>query len=377
MSRVFYFGEVDFLENRSAAVLRILNNCKAIHLTGQYLPVLVGYSNFSSNSFESFSILNLRRGSNLITKFFLYLIRGLSVSFKLFNKVKKGDIVIYYGSSFRVLFPLFLLSKIKRFPLLVDLVEWYDYRNLPFGKFGPLSLDVEICLKFLVPRVSGLIVISSYLENYFKRFKIPCIKVPILLEERENINTKKKGLNSLNLVYAGYAGKKDLIGHVIQAVTNLNISGYRIYFHIFGMTKEEVKLEFGDFNECFILAKGRVSREDVAVGYCNSDFSVLFRPNLKFTNAGFPTKFVESISFGLPVIGNLTSDLSVYLIDEYNGFVSENISLNSIESVLLKAFHLNEVAYFEMKKNSFNSFKSNFLPVLYKSEFNKFLSGLK
>ena len=38
------------------------------------------------------------------------------------------------------------------------------------------------------------------------------------------------------------------------------------------------------------------------------------------TMAGFPTKFVESISCGTPVITNKTSDLDKYLVESKNGF---------------------------------------------------------
>ena len=46
------------------------------------------------------------------------------------------------------------------------------------------------------------------------------------------------------------------------------------------------------------------------------------------TMAGFPTKFVESISCGVPVIMNDTSDIRQYLSDGKNGILIELSSDN-------------------------------------------------
>lgn len=52
-----------------------------------------------------------------------------------------------------------------------------------------------------------------------------------------------------------------------------------------------------------------------------ADFSILLRPDERFTRAGFSTKFVESLSLGVPVMANLTGDIGTYLTDGQEGIV--------------------------------------------------------
>ena len=56
-----------------------------------------------------------------------------------------------------------------------------------------------------------------------------------------------------------------------------------------------------------MLAHGDVQR---LVG--STDFSILVRQPCRTSQAGFPTKFVESFACGTPVIANLTSDFFLH-----------------------------------------------------------------
>jgi glycosyltransferase involved in cell wall biosynthesis len=56
------------------------------------------------------------------------------------------------------------------------------------------------------------------------------------------------------------------------------------------------------------------------------DFSILLRPNLRFAQAGFPTKLVESLALGVPVICNLTSDIGRYVHDGREGIIVRDSS---------------------------------------------------
>src|SRR5688572_22845296 len=74
--KIIYVGEVDFAENRSAAAVRILNNCKSIALNPDFDVKVVGYSNTASLLCEGFQIFNVKRGRTLISKTFYYLLRS-------------------------------------------------------------------------------------------------------------------------------------------------------------------------------------------------------------------------------------------------------------------------------------------------------------
>ena len=57
---------------------------------------------------------------------------------------------------------------------------------------------------------------------------------------------------------------------------------------------------------------------------------------------GFPTKFVESLSVGTPVIGNLTGDLASYLVDAETGVVCLDWSVQELEHGFEKALAMSD-----------------------------------
>ena len=66
-----------------------------------------------------------------------------------------------------------------------------------------------------------------------------------------------------------------------------------------------------------------------------ADFTVLMRPNKRYTNAGFPTKLVESLASGVPVIANLTSDIGWAVRDGREGLKVDDYSAASLAATLL------------------------------------------
>ena len=67
--------------------------------------------------------------------------------------------------------------------------------------------------------------------------------------------------------------------------------------------------------------------------------------------AGFPTKFSESISCGVPVITTQTSDLSDYLQDGITGFWLEK----DIEKSVNKIFKTKDIQNLKRMKKNINS----------------------
>ena len=64
---------------------------------------------------------------------------------------------------------------------------------------------------------------------------------------------------------------------------------------------------------------GRVSHSEALAIVASSNYSIIIREPTRKNNAGFPTKFVESISLGTPVLCNKFSDVDRYLTDNQNG----------------------------------------------------------
>ena len=377
---ICYVGEFDFGINQCAATVRIINNCKSINNIDGFNVTILGYSNSKFIEFERFPIYNTKKGEWLISKLFYFIFRGLDFIFLLNKKISKTDVVVYYGSSSRILLPLIFYCRLKKIKLVVDTVEWYDYSHLPLGKWGPFSLDVHFSMTKLIPMADGVIAISSYLEEYYITKNLKTVRVPILVDENEIDCESSENVvfnpNYLHLIYAGYAGKKDLIFNVIKAVDLINKSRKVVEFHILGMTESDLIRVYEKPISDAIIVHGKMSREKVRIFLRGADFSVLYRPIERYAMAGFPTKFVESLSNGLPVLANLTSDLQWYLIDGFNGFISIDYSVESIKITIEKALKLKKEDWFTMRENAENSAKEYFGINNFSSKFQSFFENL-
>jgi glycosyltransferase involved in cell wall biosynthesis len=164
--------------------------------------------------------------------------------------------------------------------------------------------------KKLIP---NSINISTYLDS--KKSKNSII-IPPLIDKKDSKwqETAQKPIedNRITLIYAGDIGdSKDNLEEVIQFLGNQK--NQNLSLNIAGITKEAFIAKYGSsiltHSIYSINFFGRVSHEEVIALTKKADYCIFIRPNNLVTKAGFPTKFVESLACGTPVITNLTSDI--------------------------------------------------------------------
>lgn len=378
MKEVFYIGEFDF-NRKNASAVRIINNCKALLEYGNIGIKIIGYSDVSCFKEGDLSVINVPRGKNLLLKLFFYIFRSFFVIHLLEKNIEKPDVLIYYGASARILLPLIIYSKVRQIKIVADIVEWQDYSHLPFGKFGPVALDVYLCLTHLIPRCDGVIAISSFLCNHFKNRGLPTIRIPVLVDTQHNNPSESISdfdKNCLNLIYAGFPGQKDLLFNAIDAIEQLASEGILIKLHVLGPTKKQLeRLGRNRFSDA-IICYGQIAQDKVAFFLEQADFSVLLRPDKRYAHAGFPTKFVESIKAGLPVIANYTSDLSLFLKDGYNGFVVGDCSANALITKIKYILSTYKGTFCQLRINARQTAVEHFDYRLFSKELGDFISHL-
>jgi glycosyltransferase involved in cell wall biosynthesis len=263
------------------------------------------------------------------------------------------DIIIVYSGYTPYLIKLIPWCNKNNVKLVFDAVEWYKPSTI-FGWVSPYQINIELAMRYLIPKVGNVISISSYLHQYFvgkncnSTIVPPSLNVKILPFNRHPNNTPVK------FIYAGTPGTKDLLNTVIEAVLNLYTGGYNIHFTVAGVNKTEslmykaVQLRsYDEVSKCIDFV-GTVSHEKVLSLVADSNYSILIRNYNRVSSAGFPTKFVESFSVGTPVIANLTSDLSKYLIHGETGFVCKDINSSGLESIIINAISASEEQYSKM-----------------------------
>lgn len=234
--------------------------------------------------------------------------------------------------------------------LLFDAVEWYEPAKRWQYLVSPYQWNIEWAMRHLVPKVDAVIAISQYLYDYYSRRGLPVAIVPPTTSAIAP--GEWHASSGLRLCYAGNPAHKDDLASVLQAVARLAFEGASIHLTVAGPEREEVMAMLGkrarrDYP--WLATPGMLSHFQVQQLVASVDFSILARKQCRTSQAGFPTKFVESFAAGTPVIANLTSDLHLHLRDGETGLVCQASDVDSIASTLERAMAMGDNARKRMR----------------------------
>jgi glycosyltransferase involved in cell wall biosynthesis len=260
--------------------------------------------------------------------------------------------VIVYGGGTQYAARLREWCSRNQIPLVADVVEWYSSRQMIGGFFSPVHLSAKGALRYYYPRCDGIIAISSFLERHFRARGCRVIRVPPTLDVRGlQPSGPSRDSGRLTLLYFGTPGRKDLLSNIIRGVDRANDDCDRLRLRIVGPTLDQIRALLGGETvpEC-VESLGRVPQEEVTDFLQAADFSVLLREPKRFAQAGFPTKFSESLANGVPVIANLTSDLKHYLSDGVEGLVCGDHSVETFAETLRRALRLSDATRSAMRE---------------------------
>lgn len=332
---LLYIGGFE-LPDKNAAAQRVISNAKALRELG-FTVVFLGVSHQKEASegilplkyFEGFEYYEIAYPRS-ITEWISYSI-GINFFKEIFNKYQamiKGVFLYNYPSiaSLRII----RIARENNINIFADCTEWYSYRKSnPLGIIK--TIDTELRMRFVNKRLDGVLAISKFLYTYYRK-DVPSFKVPPLVDVEDS---KWKPIplptqEPLRLVYAGSPGRKDRLDILVSAVNKCN---FQIDLRIIGIAQSDFlilypELKGIEFKNISFL--GRVSHKEALDEVKAASYTCFFRDINRVSVAGFPTKFVESISVGTPVITNKTSDISDYCAMLKGCILVEDISVSSI-----------------------------------------------
>lgn len=223
--------------------------------------------------------------------------------------------------------------------LIVDCTEWYKLNsNMPVW-----SLDSELRMRVVNPLAKNIIAISSYLENFYKNKGCTTVIIPALTSEPAMPPKMANANKDTVFCYCGDPGKKDLLPDIIRAFQRLYESRQDFKLEVVGLNKSQyirrynIDSDLSDVLDKFTNFHGFIPQQDAKRIVAKADFSVLLRHKERLSMAGFPTKFVDSMACGTPMIANITGDLGLYLQDGGNGFVVVDDSIDAFAIAAEKA----------------------------------------
>nr|WP_320059178.1 glycosyltransferase [uncultured Bacteroides sp.] len=362
---ILYIGGFE-LPDKNAAAQRVVTNAKILKMLG-YNVVFVGIDKSRKDKYDikdtesivyGFTSYSIKYPKSL--KDWRYYLSDISYLIELMKDVP--SVVIAYNYPALALFRLNSYCKKCNIPVIADCTEWYEPQGSIIFKTIK-GLDTFFRMRVLHPKLDGMIAISEYLYNFYSLKMKNVILLPPLVDKKQEkwceLKSESNERNTVDLVYAGSVGtgNKDRLDLIIDALA-LVYKRTAVYFKftILGLTLDQYcnvySVDGLPDNICDKISfKGRVSHIDALNTVCNSDFEIFLRDNNIANTAGFPTKFVESISCGTPVLTNLSTNLGVYLKNDFNGYILDNSSLECLADSLLVPLSMNKKSINKLKDN--------------------------
>ena len=301
---------------------------------------------FGSYSFAFFPYATSIIQRTKITKYYKFTIDIL-------KKESFLKAVIIYGSPVLSLYVRLLMTWCQKNGIAVisDCVDMIFTTGSGGLKDIVKKADMSYLKKKLYPQSDGIISISTYIESFYKKKGYSnIVVVPPITQIKENSNRNRS--DCVKMIYAGIpfnlipnidvCDMKDRLDLAIELFLALVDGGLKAKLKIFGITKNDYLLcvprhsELLKNNNC-ITFLGKTSNDRIENEMCISDFSILIRDKNPVTQSGFPTKFSESLSLGIPVITTDTSDILKYLVDGKNGFIVDSSINNRDVNKLLES----------------------------------------
>ena len=262
--------------------------------------------------------------------------------------------------------------------LVTDTTEWYSLYQLRANKHAVFTIaDFYLRMLYVNRKVGNLIVISSYLRDYYQSNKARVIQIPILNINKE-YKLPERTWDCLRICYCGSPAKKDLLEPIVNTVQKTNENGNRVELHIVGVSEIDYcnshpgVHNFGDY----IRFYGRVEHSKAIEILRQCDFSTIIRRDERYAKAGFPTKMVEALSNGVGVIATPCGDIPHYVKNDNNGYLISFKSVElELERLLLYISSLSNVEICRIKKNALITAERCFSPQSYSDRIAGFFSN--
>lgn len=301
------------------------------HIAKLIIPIpreKIGQSNnnLSKGSYDGvpfeYSWRNCERSNYFAIRRFHDLYGALKTGIIIINE--KPNIIIISSFSFFIYCFIKLISLFLSFKLIREKCEIDQLNKDNINQFD--KIQIKIINSFF----NGFIVITRQLEEYHKYIlnsKIPCIKVPILVEDFKNgsfFETKKI------IVYTGtFLERKDGI------ITFLNaFSKFRIYYPDYKLLLTGSPIRSPDYQKIvesinqknlnnYVVFTGYLHERELQNTICTAELHILTKPENRQNHYNFPTKIGEYMITGRPILATNVGVMGELFTNNINVFFTE------------------------------------------------------
>lgn len=254
-----------------------------------------------------------------------------------------------YGDVCRIILynvPMLTLLKAKKvfskknIKVCYDCTEWTKDTDGSLPKRLFKAFDEFFISNFAHKTADGIIAISSMMQKKYKKSKKLLILPPLIdLDDAIWHQTPEKHDDTFEFCFAGIPdGKKESLDKVFEAFISLDKEN--THLRIIGITEADFKNIYPNFvipekANGKITFMGRLSHSETIRYVLGCDCYIFIRRSDKRNNAGFPTKFAEAFTCGVPVITTNVSDVGKYIKESGRGNLLKGTAVKEITEAML------------------------------------------
>lgn len=223
----------------------------------------------------------------------------------------------------------------KGITVAYDCTEWTQFTDGSFLKKAFKFIDEFFVRKFAHKIADKMIAISSLMEKAYKTDK-KLLRLPPLVDIEDEIwHQPVENKDAFTFCFSGFpGGNKESLDKVVEAFGNLNNKS--CILKIVGLTENDFFALYPDIKKIDnnVIFLGAQSHKSSVKNILNCDCYIFIRQSDRRNNAGFPTKFAESFTCGVPVITTNVSDIKEYVELSDNSVLLEGCNLKDIEDAM-------------------------------------------
>ncbi len=330
---IVYYGGFS-LPDKNASANRVVSNGKLFASLG-YTTVFLGAD--YENHFDDIRQLDenmFEQAHPTSSTEWLKNIFSIENLKKVVNKYEDVKLVLLYNVPFVTLCIAKKIFSKKGITVAYDCTEWTKFTEGSFLKRLFKYADEFFVRNFAHRIADKMIVISNMMENAYKT-NDKLLKLPPLVDINDPIwHQKAEKEKCFTFCFAGFpGGNKERLDKVVEAFKGLEETN--VDLKIVGITESEFSAMYPDTEPTDnIRFLGKQTHKDTIKNISGCDCYIFIRPSDRRNNAGFPTKFVESFTCGVPVITTNVSDVKEYINYSSNSVLLENCEIKSIQEAM-------------------------------------------
>ncbi|NND06799.1 MAG: glycosyltransferase [Saprospiraceae bacterium] len=309
----------------SAGAQVVVINRKGRYPKGQYEPLLkegtymkVPYKYVTASPYRPSGLLERN----------LHKLKGYLNELRMIRRKRKDEeldvVILYILGEIHLLLYYFLLSRVWRFPIVLNYVElnssfpnrsfWQRLNDRIFDRFSPKLAD-------------GFIPISNFLQDHIAQYApdAPQIRMPVVADFDSSVPSSSVP-KAVHLIYCGAASYLPLINFVIQSFDLAQIGQTQLHLVLGGKAHEIAQakkvLERASKQSSYRLFTNVPHRDIAEKLAAASGLLIPVRPSIQDA-ARFPHKVGEYLASGTPLVTTAFGEIPQYLEDGKTAYITD------------------------------------------------------